>query len=185
MRGKGLEAVRTATVVLGAFRAAGADLTDLGAVAAQMDRRLRDYLDVEDFVTALLVDVCDDGSVALASCGHPPPLLVSGGAVTGLHVLPSVPLGLGAAPQVTTWRLAPGDRLLLHTDGLLEARDPQRRFVDVPRVVHPLTSGSLEEGLDGVLAALREAVGGELGDDLALLVAEYAPDQDGRRRRDP
>jgi serine phosphatase RsbU (regulator of sigma subunit)/anti-sigma regulatory factor (Ser/Thr protein kinase) len=175
VRGKGLEAVRTATVVLGAFRAAGADLDDLAAVAAQMDRRLRDYLDLEDFVSALLVDVFDDGTFALACCGHPPPLLVSGGRVEALEVAPSVPLGLGALPQVTTGRLRPGDRLLLYTDGILEARDPQRRFLDLMRLVQPLTAGALDDALEAVLDRLRNVVGGQLDDDLALLVAEYAP----------
>lgn len=175
VRGKGLEAVRTATVVLGAFRAAAADLSDLGAVAGQMDRRLRDYLDVEDFVTALLVDVCDDGTFTLVSCGHPPPLLVSGGTVSPVPVAPSVPLGLGAQPRPTSGRLVPGDRLLLYTDGILEARDPQRHFVDLTRLVEPLTAGRLDDALDAVLDRLRQAVGGVLGDDLALLVAEYAP----------
>jgi serine phosphatase RsbU (regulator of sigma subunit)/anti-sigma regulatory factor (Ser/Thr protein kinase) len=173
VRGKGLDAVRTTTIVLGEFRAAAADLNDLTEVAAQIDRRLRPYLGDEDFVTALLAEITDDGAFSVANCGHPPALLASGGTVTEVDGLPSLPLGLGAAPTLSTGKLTAGDRLLLYTDGLLEARDADRRFVDLRRMVRSLTEDDLDQVLDGVLDAVLTAVGGVLGDDLALLVAEY------------
>ena len=130
MRGKGLAAVRTATIVLGEFRAGAADLDDLGDVARQIDRRVRAYLGDEDFITALLAEVRDDGTFTIASCGHPPALLAGTGGIAPVHTEPTLPLGLGADPALVTGRLRPGDRLLLHTDGVLEARDPERAFVD-------------------------------------------------------
>src|SRR5436305_4202844 len=72
VRGKGLTAVRAATVVLGEFRAAAADIDDLADAAIQIDRRLRPYLADEDFVTALLAEIRDDGTFFVASCAHPP-----------------------------------------------------------------------------------------------------------------
>lgn len=173
VRGKGLTAVRTATIVLGEFRASAADLDDLRDVARQMDRRVRAYLGDEDFVTALLLEVRDDGTFTVASCGHPPALLARSGAITAVDTPPTLPLGLGADPALVTGRLRTGDRLLLYTDGFLEARDPQRRFVDLMALVQPLTGGRLEHVLDDVLDQLHRVVGSHLGDDLALLVAEY------------
>jgi serine phosphatase RsbU (regulator of sigma subunit) len=76
---------------------------------------------------------------------------------------------------VHTGRLSPGDRILLYTDGALEARDRSGDFVDLMKVVAPVAEGSLDEALDEVLAALRRATGPHLGDDLALLLAEYRP----------
>ena len=176
VRGKGLEAVRTATGALGEFRAAAADLDALDDVATQVDRRLRDYLGDEDFVTAVMAEVRDDGSYDLACCGHPTPLLITGHSITAAPVTPTLPLGLGARPTLSRGRLATGDRLLLFTDGLVEARDPDRHFVDLEHVVQPLGSGDdLGAALDDVLAALRVAVGGALGDDLALLAVEWQP----------
>ena len=58
VRGKGLSAVRTATVVLGEFRAAAAGTGDVAHVAREIDRRIPPYLpDAEDFVTGVLVDI--------------------------------------------------------------------------------------------------------------------------------
>ena len=77
VRGKGLEAVRTTTIVLGEFRAAAAEHDDLATVAAQIDRRLTPYLGDEDFVTAVLAQIDADGMLTIANCGHPPVLISS------------------------------------------------------------------------------------------------------------
>lgn len=173
VRGKGLAAVRTATIVLGEFRAAAADVDDLVLVAEQIDRRVRPYLADEDFVTALLAEVYDDGRFAIAACGHPPALVAANGVIAPIESVPSLPLGLGAAPVLRTGRLEAGDRLLLYTDGVIEARDPSGRFIDLLGVVAPLLGGDLDDMLDEVLRNLCAQVGPDLGDDVALLVAEY------------
>jgi serine phosphatase RsbU (regulator of sigma subunit) len=175
VRGKGLAAIRIATIVLGEFRASAADLTELSEVARQMDRRLRPYLSDEDFATAVLADVGDDGSYSVVSCGHPAPHLFVGGAGGELSVVHTLPLGLGAAPTATHGWLNPGDRLLLYTDGVNEARDAQGKFVDMAWVVSPLESGDLQYSLDEVLDRLHRFAGQQLGDDVAMLVAEHRP----------
>jgi serine phosphatase RsbU (regulator of sigma subunit)/anti-sigma regulatory factor (Ser/Thr protein kinase) len=175
VRGKGLTSIRIATIVLGEFRAAAADIADLGDVAKQMDRRLRPYLSDEDFATAVLADVGDDGSYAVVSCGHPAPQLIVGGAAGELSVVHSLPLGLGAAPIVTSGWLNPGDRLLLYTDGVNEARDADGRFIDLAWVISPLADGELQYSLDEVLERLHRFAGRQLADDVALLAAEYRP----------
>jgi serine phosphatase RsbU (regulator of sigma subunit) len=173
VRGKGLDAVRTATVVLGEFRAAAADIDELSDVAMQIDRRVRPYLTDEDFVTAALAEIRNDGTFALVSCGHPPALLLTADGVSSIETPPCPPLGLGVAPEPFEGVLTRGDRLFLYTDGIIEARDRQGQFVDLFRLLDPVRREELESSLDGVLTGLRAAVGGALADDLAMLVAEY------------
>ncbi|MBA2952476.1 SpoIIE family protein phosphatase [Nocardioides sp. MAH-18] len=178
VRGKGLTAVRTATVVLGAFRAAAADTGDVAEVAREIDRRLLPYLpDVEDFVTAVLVDIHHDGRFTIVSCGHPSPVLMTAGdGARALDLEHAVPLGLGADPRPTEGVLRAGDRLLLFTDGLIEARAPDGSFVDPTAFLDAVATAPVETALDGLLDALQRAAGHSLEDDLALLLACYDPD---------
>lgn len=174
VRGKGLTAVRVATIVLGEFRAIAPDLVDLPAVAAAMDLRLRPHLGEEDFVTALLAEIHDDGRFAVASCGHPPALLLRGRQITEVGTYYSLPLGLGASAVAESGRLGPGDRLLLYTDGAIETRDADRKFLVLEELLRPVLDRDHVGVLDGVLTALRQQAGdARLGDDLALLIAEY------------
>lgn len=177
VRGKGLGAVRTATVVLGEFRAAAAGGSDLADVAREIDRRLVPYLpDVEDFVTGVLVDIDHDGRFSIVSCGHPPPVLVTAdGEVRTIDLDHAVPLGLGADPKPAHGWLRPGDRLLLYTDGLIEARSPDGSFVDPTPFLSELVGAPTDTALDELLDSLKAAAGQSLDDDLALLLACYDP----------
>jgi serine phosphatase RsbU (regulator of sigma subunit) len=175
VRGKGLEAVRLATVVLGEFRAAAVERTSLVDVARQMDARLSAYLEEEDFVTAIVAEIATDGACRVVTCGHPPALLAHDGAISEVGRAGSLPLGLGAEPAVVETRLAAGDRLLMFTDGLVEARDAEGNFADLRRTVASLPTAPIESVLEQMLQGLRDEIGGELGDDLALLLAEFAP----------
>lgn len=177
VRGKGLAAVRTATVVLGAFRAAAAGTDDAAAIAREVDTRILPYLsDAEDFVTAVVVSVQHDGRFRVVSCGHPAPFLLTGdGGVATVEVDPSPPLGLGADPVATRGRLAPGERLLLFTDGMIEARTPDGDFVDPAPYLPDVGRAPLASALDPLLVSLRSAAGHALEDDLALLLVCYDP----------
>jgi serine phosphatase RsbU (regulator of sigma subunit) len=177
VRGKGLEAVRLATVVLGFFRTAAVESRNLARLARQLDARLLPYLDEEDFVTALMLEISGDGSCSVVSCGHPPPLLARDGELHEVAVDPSPPLGLGARPEPIELDLKRRDRLLLYTDGLIEARAAAGGFAELLEVAEPLHEGPLDSGLLGILTRLRAATGGDLNDDLALLAAEYAPEE--------
>ncbi|WP_148613384.1 GAF domain-containing SpoIIE family protein phosphatase [Nocardioides rubriscoriae] len=179
VRGKGLAAVRTATVVLGAFRAAAAGVDDPAELAREVDVRLLPYLhDDEEFVTGVFVDVAHDGRYCIVSCGNPAPVLLGpGGRVETLELSHAPPLGfgLGVLPVVRTGRLEPGQRLLLHTDGLIEARTSAGAFIDPHDLLPAVAGAPLATALDDLLSALTAAAGHRLDDDLALLLLSYEP----------
>jgi serine phosphatase RsbU (regulator of sigma subunit) len=175
VRGKGLDAVRLATVVLGFFRSAAAEPISLAGLAWQMDRRVTPYLDDEDFVTAVMVEIDTAGHCQVVSCGHPFPLLFDASGMHEVECPVSLPLGLDAQPRTVHLTLSPGDRLFLYTDGLVEARNADGAYVDLMEVAAPLRHGDLRTGLDDVLVRLRRNSREDLDDDLSLLVAEYLP----------
>jgi serine phosphatase RsbU (regulator of sigma subunit) len=176
VRGKGLAAVRTATIVLGEFRAAAGDIADLGEVAEHIDRRIQSYLGDEDFVTATIAEVTDDGEYSVVCCGHPPALMSHQGRLSELPLDHALPLGLGTVPSVHTGRMSVGDRLLLYTDGITESRRPDGCFIELPRIAKPFADTELDASLDAILAALRQTIGSDPADDVALLAAEYRPE---------
>jgi serine phosphatase RsbU (regulator of sigma subunit) len=186
VRGKGLPAVRTATIVLGEFRSAATQEPDLHTLAKRLDQQLRPWLATEeDFVTACLVDIAADGTFEVVSCGHPPPFHVAGGRWRPLTLDASPPLGMGLDPTPERGRLRAGERLLLYTDGLLEARTPDRRFFDPDALQVLAAHEPFDEVLDCILRELRAGTSEHLKDDLALLLVGYDPDPDPDADHDP
>src|SRR5215472_6718684 len=125
-RGKGLPAVRLASVAMTSFRDACAQQgLSLPEIARVVDRSVTRAAAEEDFVTATFAELDPRGWLQIVSCGHPPPLrLAAGGGLTALTPATyATPLGLQPDVQPTTFSVSPGDRLLFYTDGLLEARD--------------------------------------------------------------
>lgn len=175
VRGKGLPAVGTAALVLGVFREAAHDEPDLLDVVGRIERSLARNLGHDDFVTAVVAGYPGGGRLEVVNCGHAPPLLVRGSEVTPVEpARPAPPLGLrglsGETPALHSLSFTDGDRLLLYTDGVTEARDADREF-------YPLAEGlarHLYDEPDRTVAALHEEllhhVGGRLHDDAALLL---------------
>ncbi|MEU6407030.1 PP2C family protein-serine/threonine phosphatase [Streptomyces sp. NPDC046985] len=189
VRGKGLLAVETAAMMLGAFREAAYDEPDLVGVAHRVERslsrhaaRLAGSESGERFVTALFAEIPDGESVVrMVNCGHPPPLLMHDGGVTELHATdPSPPLNLGVLTgdgyRVDVERFQPGDQLLLYTDGVTETRGADGAFYPLAARLRRwarMRPGAL---LDRLHADLLAYSGGCLDDDIAALAAYRLPD---------
>lgn len=173
VRGKGLGAVRLAATVLAAFRE-NVWQEDLLVVSRNIDARVSAVATDEEFVTALVVEIPPDASMSVINMGHHPPVrLGTGGAVDELSPSAATPpLGLRPDPRIDTFDFLVGDRLLLFTDGLVEARDSEGRFFPLESVIHVLRATQIEQAIGGLVAALLQHVPGRLGDDVALLLTE-------------
>lgn len=193
VRGKGLEAIGDAALLLGAFRAAAHRQADLPALVAYLEGTVSSNLDDpaadpddpddhgEAFITAAVLDVPDkESTLDLINCGHPSPLLLRGGQVTALDVRrPAPPLGLtefmdsDVAPEAFAFE--PGDIILLYTDGVIEARDRSGAFYPLAERVAPWTGEHPDALLSRLCQDLLSHAGGSLGDDAAMVAIERMP----------
>ena len=177
-RGKGLSAVRLASVAMTSFRDACAqpDLS-LPEIARVVDRSVTRAAGDEDFVTAVFAELDPRGWLQLVICGHPPPLLLA--ADGGLRALTpgayATPLGLRPDLRPATFSISPGDRLVFCTDGLLEARDGAGQFFRLEDCLDTLRLPDLQGAADGLLDQLLAHTGRKLEDDVALLLVEATP----------
>jgi serine phosphatase RsbU (regulator of sigma subunit) len=181
VRGKGITAVEQSARVIRAFRQSAGTKDTLPALAQDMSEYLAPFFDDEEFVTALLVDASTPGQVTLVSCGHPPAMLVRpDGRASLLDAPAGLPLGLGDSYDAITVPWAPGDRLLMYTDGLSEARNARGEFLDLPTLAPLLTTQPVQDALSAVLHAVRHHVpSGRLNDDLAVMLLESTAARQG------
>lgn len=187
VRGKGLAAISDAAVLLCAFREAAHRRSGLPGLArrleASMARDAAEWAQTEQdaaefFVTAALAEVPDDEPVVrLVSCGHPPPLLLREGRVLTLQVgTPAPPLGMGGVATadhvMETFPFATGDRLVLYTDGVIEARDRSGAFYPLAERLAAWRGSDPDALVRWIRDDLLAHVGGRLPDDAAIVAVE-------------
>jgi phosphoserine phosphatase RsbU/P len=143
-------------------------------------RLLHDLIPPDLFMTGLYLALAEDGQVTWASAGHEPPLRLSRAGWVTAADLTAVRLPLGINPDETyptvRWQLAPGERLLLFTDGLWEVRNRggqpfgRRRLQRELAARAGLPVGEMVRGLVARAAAHR---GGEdFEDDVTVVGVE-------------
>jgi hypothetical protein len=173
-RGKGLPAVRLASVAMTSFRDACAQPgLPLPEIARAVDRSVTRAAGEEDFVTAVFAEFDPRGWLQLVNCGHPPPLRLADGGLRALSPTAyATPLGLHPDIQPSTFSVGAGDRLVFYTDGLLEARDRAGRYFRLEDCLDTLRRPDLERAADELLDRVLAHTGRRLDDDVAVLLVE-------------
>ena len=131
------------------------------------------------FVT-VFYGVLDPATGALTYCnaGHNPPYLLSAQNRETVHALRRTGMALGVVED-ETWeqdavQLAPGDVLLLYTDGITEAQDRQEAFFGEKRLLEVAQASlgcSAQDIQDALIVEVREFVGdAPQFDDVTLMV---------------
>jgi hypothetical protein len=121
--GKGVPASIVAATLQGIIHAQMLTGQALHEIAALINRFLI-ARSVEKYATLVLMKLSPGGLLEYINCGHIPPLHVT---ATGARPLPESNLIVGLIPQARyssgRIQLAPGDRILLATDGIVEAEN--------------------------------------------------------------
>jgi CHASE3 domain sensor protein len=178
--GKGLTAAVDTTFVRYALRALASESLAPAELVTRLDELYRCAKpEAESFIT-LFAGVHDrrTGDFAYANAGHEACWVRRGSAVSLLA--PTGPVvGVGGLPFAAAGTtLAAGDILVLATDGLTEARDPQGRFVEIERVtawIAQAPARTPQALVDGLLDCVKRYTRGRITDDLAILAVEPLP----------
>ena len=136
--GHDLSAAMLADMAIGGFRRARRQHRDPAAMLAEIDATISAQFPGGEFVTGQLVTIdTETGEVSVWTAGHPPPLVLAhDGEAAAIRVRPGLPLGLGPSRyERATVALAPGDAVLLLSDGVVEARSPAGEFFGWDRMV--------------------------------------------------
>jgi anti-sigma regulatory factor (Ser/Thr protein kinase) len=129
------------------------------------------------FVTCLygVLDV-ESGVFRFANAGHDLPYVQTAEGVVELRAR-GMPLGLmpGMSYEEKEATLLPGDSVLLHSDGVLEAHDPEREMFGSPRLKATMAEGPAGRELIGhVLSELAAftGAGAEQEDDITMVTLQ-------------
>jgi sigma-B regulation protein RsbU (phosphoserine phosphatase) len=117
------------------------------------------------------------------SAGHPGPVRLPWGTPPVVLEASGFPVGIGTASyREHGIRLQPGDRLILHSDGMTEARNAEGEHFGTRRLLHALEQTRhlpLGESLPALLEHVEEWRGATPPhDDITILAAEISPQEE-------
>jgi sigma-B regulation protein RsbU (phosphoserine phosphatase) len=182
--GKGVPAALLMAVTKTLVNSSAARGSTPGEVLTQVNAELSRDNESSMFVTAFVVALdLQSGLIRYANAGHNPPLVRRASSRTerldGRHgpVLGALD---GACYAESVARLDPGDVLLLFTDGVTEALDPEGQLFTEARLRDTLSNdgvASAEGAARAVVAAVDSfAAGAEQADDITVLALRFIGD---------
>ena len=185
--GHGMEAALLAAVAISTLRNSRRGGLDLSGTVRRVDTEIAAQFGPDKFLTGIIGELnLVTGCWSWSSCGHPPALLLRGGRVVKtLDTVIGAPLGLGLLsehPEIGEERLQPGDRLLLYTDGVVEARDQVGEFFGTERLVEFTTRQAAAgrpaaETLRRLNHTILRHQQGKLQDDATTVLIEWLTGQ--------
>jgi serine phosphatase RsbU (regulator of sigma subunit)/anti-sigma regulatory factor (Ser/Thr protein kinase) len=162
------------------LRAEATRLIEPGAVLERVNDLLVEEMPPNMFVTCLYAVLhVPTGRLRIANAGHNLPFVATESGPVELRAR-GLPLGLmpGMQYEEVEATLAPGDSMLLHSDGLAEAHNPQREMFGFPRLLSLV--GQRLDGqalIDCLIGALQRFTGEDWvqEDDITLVALNRSP----------
>jgi len=187
--GHGVRSALITSMLRALIEGLGAEVADPGKLMTRLNSELTNILKQTGtvlFVTALYCTVdSGTGQLHLAGAGHPYPLHIRS-EKGQIEILSPQPDGsgpaLGLLPGVhynsTTTSLSPGDRILLFTDGLIEAEDRDGRQFEIEGLISSVRRNL--DRADGLLATIENdlrsfAGSNDFKDDVCLVMVQWNP----------
>jgi serine phosphatase RsbU (regulator of sigma subunit) len=180
--GKGVSSALLASLLQGALITA----TDVpGALGRRLDRLNRFLLDRtggEKYATLFQCLIQRDGRMTYVNAAHCPPFVVREDGEWHVLEATAMPVGLmeGAEFPVAGQELAPGDKLVIYSDGVTEAQNAAGEFFGKKRLREVVVAyaaracTALHEAIQEAVTAFTE--GAAQSDDITVVVLEYRPD---------
>jgi serine phosphatase RsbU (regulator of sigma subunit) len=174
--GKGIPAALVMATTCSLIRVVAEDFQSPGAMLARINNRIAADIPEKMFVTCLVAILePDTGHISFANAGHNLPFVRGAAGVRTLHAR-GMPLGLMPGMEYEEHEdvIAPGELLLLYSDGIVEARNARRELFGDRRLAAYLVAAGAEELTDAVCREVWQFTGEGLQqeDDITMFVAQ-------------
>lgn len=177
--GKGISAALLATLLQGVFFTTAAMDISLPGVFSRVNLYLCERSGEDRYATVFYGILDKMGRFEYVNAGHVPPLLLrKSGALEGLGSA-NFPVGMFAEAEYQSARiqLEPGDFLVIYTDGVSEAQNPQNEMFEearLRRILESFTGETVEQLGDAIREGMRTFTeGAAQSDDITILVVQH------------
>jgi serine phosphatase RsbU (regulator of sigma subunit) len=171
--GHQVPAALVATLLVGALRNARRKGLDLPGQARYANDALAEHADPGQFVTGQLLQIdLTTGRAVIINAGHTLPLRLRDGRVDVVPLAIEPPFGVvpGKSFSLQDFPLAPGDRIVFLTDGMLERN---AAVLDVEAALARTGDLHPREVVHELGAAVLKATGGDLRDDATMVCLDW------------
>jgi serine phosphatase RsbU (regulator of sigma subunit)/pSer/pThr/pTyr-binding forkhead associated (FHA) protein len=180
--GKGVSSALLASLLQGALITATDHPGAMGHRIERLNRFLMDRTGGEKYATVFYALLELDGRLSYVNAAHCPPIIVRASGELSTLEATGMPVGLMEPAEfgVAEERLAPGDKIVIYTDGVTEAQNAAGEFFGKKRLREIVTAragGSCQAVHDAIQEAVTEFTeGAPQSDDITLVVLEKGSD---------